>query len=743
MANLGSANREQVTSLGAPDQSAQTELSSRHHWEGVFAEPDPWHYGSDYEDKKLEQTLSLLPAGPIGNALELACAEGYFTLRLAPHVGHLVASDISPTALSRARLRCAEARHVEFAVLDMVKDDLPQGLDLVVCSEVLYYMSQARLPELAAKIAGSLKPGGHLLMTHAKLIGDDRTSTAFDFGHPFGARTIGQVFAGVPGLSLVKRIETPLYMIHLFRRKASEGEAAAAPEVLELPLEAALPPEVERHVCWGGATLTRAEAQDQELTSEVPILCYHSIAEDGPPEMARYRTSPAAFREQLRYLRREGFHSISLEEWAASIAERRMLPGRPVVITFDDGYRDFAGNAWPLLQRADFTATVFVVTNKVGGVADWDKITGEPLPLMGWDELRQLQAEGVTIASHMASHKDLLTLTDEEIIEDGKEARRALRDMLGMDVGSIAFPFGRNDARVNQAVARSGYSIAVGTFGGMSTLLHDPIDLPRVEIFAEDDIESFARKIERKRTRLKSLASGSDAGAAAIDRRPDNQARGPDMPLHPDYATSLASRLDVLIGEFISLQTQLLNSSAAPPLQKRLCALFQQPVTGRTSRELDSYAEIGPGIVVGFENTANVLLTVEPKRDHAVSPETHLNTVELAFRGTSRWFSIELVLDWADISSAKRYQISVFARPSRTVSCQMALRLPRKDGQTRDLNVAQFELASEGRNANKSGELQLPDFVELDTQKVPKLLVFFDSKEDLILKLNYMNIYFA
>ena len=79
----------------------------RARWESLFAAPDPWGYSSDYEQTKYEHTLELLPEGPIGRALELACAEGHFTVQLAPRVGTLVAADIAAKALERAAERCA------------------------------------------------------------------------------------------------------------------------------------------------------------------------------------------------------------------------------------------------------------------------------------------------------------------------------------------------------------------------------------------------------------------------------------------------------------------------------------------------------------------------------------------------------------------------------------------------------------------------------------------------------------
>jgi SAM-dependent methyltransferase len=233
--------------VASPESAARIADWSPDYWEGVFAKPDPWNHGSDYEERKAAQTLSLLPAGPIERALEIGCAEGHFTAQLAPPVGHLTACDISATALARARERCAKAKNIELTRLDLLTDDLPRALDLILCSEVLYYVAPDLLPVVAARIAGALCPGGHLLLAHARQVSDERG----DFGHPFGAKAIGKAFAGLDRLHLVRQIETPLYLIQLFSAKGSNGEAPGPPELVELPLESVLTPAVEKCVVWG------------------------------------------------------------------------------------------------------------------------------------------------------------------------------------------------------------------------------------------------------------------------------------------------------------------------------------------------------------------------------------------------------------------------------------------------------------------------------------------------------------
>jgi peptidoglycan/xylan/chitin deacetylase (PgdA/CDA1 family) len=388
--------------------------------------------------------------------------------------------------------------NVEFRVLDFVSDPLPSHLDLLVCSEALYYVSLDQLPLLAEKFAATLKPGGRLLMAHSCTIADERNQTGFDWGGLFGAKTIVGVFGSYPALVLLKELRTPLYRIQLFERRAPDSGPPPPPEILEATPATSLPTHVGRAVIWGGAARTRLEARQQERAADIPILMYHSIADDGPPELAKFRVSPVRFCEQLRFLRRYGYHSVSLCEWAGSIASGVPLLGRPVIITFDDGYRDFITNAAPLLEAADFRAAIFVVTDKVGATADWDITSRPPLPLMGWDDLRELQHRGFEIGSHTSSHVDLRTLSEDEIVRDCRETRATLREQLGRDVTAMAFPWGWTDPRIRIALARGGYHTAVISGGGRSSLNNDLLSLPRIEITGDDNVDIFACRLEAK-----------------------------------------------------------------------------------------------------------------------------------------------------------------------------------------------------------------------------------------------------
>jgi hypothetical protein len=199
-----------------------------------------------------------------------------------------------------------------------------------------------------------------------------------------------------------------------------------------------------------------------------------------------------------------------------------------------------------------------------------------------------------------------------------------------------------------------------------------------------------------------------------------------------------------LIGEFVKLQTQLLKSLGGPvSLQQRLTALFARPLTGKISRVAVPGEEISPGIVLSFADTARVALAVEPKVDHSQSPDSYLNKLSLALTGSSEWLELRVAVDWSDLSLAEHFQLCLYAQPSRSVACDVLLRLPRKSGEPLDLGFASFELQPDERNAVLSGDLRMPDFMYLDTSRDPTLIFSFSAQNDLLLVLHYMNLYFA
>ncbi|MCX7622827.1 MAG: polysaccharide deacetylase family protein [Thermomicrobium sp.] len=217
----------------------------------------------------------------------------------------------------------------------------------------------------------------------------------------------------------------------------------------------------------------------------VPILMYHYIRPlPGPDDPVGQRLSvdPRDFADQMHWLATHGFTPITLSELVAIRQGSMPAPAKPIVLTFDDGYRDFYENAWPILRKYGFHATIFVIT----GFLDSPRY-------LTWDMVRELdRSETVEIGGHTVHHLDLTQLSDEELAAELATCAQDLERALGHPVSSFAYPAGRYDRRVEAATSRAGYRVAVTTQPGWATAGDDPLALPRIRIEGGITLDRFA-----------------------------------------------------------------------------------------------------------------------------------------------------------------------------------------------------------------------------------------------------------
>lgn len=463
---------------------------ARFEFESLFArEVDPFGYASEYEQIKYGQTLSLLGASRYQRALEIACAEGHFTYQLASRVDSLLAVDISELALERAAARSAAFDNVEFRQLDVCAQPLPEGFDLVVCSEMLYYVSDRDgLAHLARRMIDAVVPGGYLVTMHSHALVDSPSETGFDWDVPFGASYIAEVFSALPDVHLVRELRAPMYRALLFRR--DDGSPAPVPERTETDRYGKIPPRSIPHLRWGGGEVQR-DAPRREMTARLPILMYHRVAPDGVPGRERYRVTPEQLERQLRYLRDSGFRTITLEEWREAVRLRRPLDGRAVILTFDDGFADFAEHAWPLLSYHGFGALAFVVTDAVGRWNDWSAVEPQAEPLMGWETLCRLEKEGLEIGAHTATHPNLDTLDTTTAAIEIARSRAVLAERISVAPTAIAYPFGSSSDAVHHLAGACGFRYGLTTRAARATFADSLLALPRLEVRGDASFAEF------------------------------------------------------------------------------------------------------------------------------------------------------------------------------------------------------------------------------------------------------------
>ena len=138
------------------------------YFEGLYAaDPDPWRFAtSPYESEKYAATLDAMPSAHYSNALEIGCSIGVLTRQLAARCAKLLALDAAEGALSQARIRCGEMPNVSFARA-MVPSDWPDGTyDLILLSEVVYYLDRDDVVRLAARVRTATVAGADIVLVH-------------------------------------------------------------------------------------------------------------------------------------------------------------------------------------------------------------------------------------------------------------------------------------------------------------------------------------------------------------------------------------------------------------------------------------------------------------------------------------------------------------------------------------------------------------------------------------------------
>ena len=180
-----------------------------------------------------------------------------------------------------------------------------------------------------------------------------------------------------------------------------------------------------------GGHIAAATRKLARVRHGVPVLMYHLVSDDVPTGFRKYTVTPRQFGGHVRTLTKLGCQSISPDELWAARHLGHPLPRRPVVITFDDGFRDCLRHAAPVLHAAGLRATMYVVAGLLGGTSRWMAPEGLALPLVTSSQARELEQAGIECQSHSLTHKRLAELESPEIARELSVSRRVLEDGAG------------------------------------------------------------------------------------------------------------------------------------------------------------------------------------------------------------------------------------------------------------------------------------------------------------------------
>lgn len=202
------------------------------------------------------------------------------------------------------------------------------------------------------------------------------------------------------------------------------------------------------------------------------ILMYHSVSDR---EDYHWSVAPETFRRQMEHLEAH-YEVIGLPELV-----RRLRSGEPVrgsaALTFDDGYADFATNAFPVLEALGLPASVFVTAGRIGGRDERE------LAYLSAAEVRRLAASPlIELGPHTVSHPDLTKLSEDEATRELAESKERLESLMERSARSFAYPYGGYNRKVRSLVAQAGFDVAVTTRMRAVTHADDLLVLPRLQI---------------------------------------------------------------------------------------------------------------------------------------------------------------------------------------------------------------------------------------------------------------------
>ncbi|MEW5958094.1 MAG: polysaccharide deacetylase family protein [Chloroflexota bacterium] len=225
------------------------------------------------------------------------------------------------------------------------------------------------------------------------------------------------------------------------------------------------------------------------LSLSVPILMYHYVST--PPEGADavrrdLSVTPDQFEAHLAFLRQNGYQTVTLRDLTLALSGHVALPDRPIILTFDDGYRDNYENAFPLLRKYGDVGVFFVFTQ----VIDTNNVS-----YLTWDMVKEMHQAGMEFGSHSYRHSDLAGRDVDFLVYEILGSKEAIEERIGEPVRFFSYPSGRYDALTVQILASANFWAAVTTQWGIEQSFTGRFELLRIRVRGNDSGDDLAEKL--------------------------------------------------------------------------------------------------------------------------------------------------------------------------------------------------------------------------------------------------------
>jgi len=221
------------------------------------------------------------------------------------------------------------------------------------------------------------------------------------------------------------------------------------------------------------------------------ILTYHHVA--NPPEHHPKKNlfvSPREFSAQMSFFSQKGYRVVSLDQIHSALMGGEPLPQKSVAITFDDGFEDNFTNAFPILLRHGFPATIFMVSSCVrhGGSVPNDK---EAERYLSAAQLQTMAKQNIAIGSHSRTHTKLGRLPINDAMKEIASSKHELESILQKPVNWFCYPFGSFNPQIEESVRQAGFIGAVSVIRDNRIFKEQIYHLPRIMVMPNISLFKF------------------------------------------------------------------------------------------------------------------------------------------------------------------------------------------------------------------------------------------------------------
>ena len=245
---------------------------------------------------------------------------------------------------------------------------------------------------------------------------------------------------------------------------------------------------------------------------DVPIICYHSVI---PDNKSTYNFHPDQLEAHLKYFKENNYQAITALQFMKLQKMPEFFPKKPIMLTFDDGYKSHYQYVLPLLQKYGMQATFFVCPELIAEKSDRS---------LTWGELREMARAGMDIQSHTMSHPDLAELAvkgDPESLSkleyELKSSKEIIEEKLKRKVNLLAYPYGYFTKEVEDAAVKAGYEGIFTVNWGTNSPDENPLRIKRMALVSKMSLEMIEPHITSKPLRVEII---SPIEASVITEKP-------------------------------------------------------------------------------------------------------------------------------------------------------------------------------------------------------------------------------